>query len=250
MSKIVRGSGGSDSGSTHTPTEANDTLSSTAYAQILDLISEGPIYGLVADTFIGTSIYLDGTPITNADGSLNFQTRQIDVRNGTLDQTYIPGFDSTADTTSVNVELKATAPWVQTLTDLTLNAVSITLSVAGLSQTNQTTGDVTGYRVAYQIQLSVDGGAFAVVVDTAFDGKASATYNRSHRIELNGATSQYTVRVVRTTPDSTSQFIQDTTAVVSYTELIDGKLRYPLSALVAISLDAAQFSTVPTRSYD
>lgn len=250
MKKIIQGAGGgADGGSTHVPTQADDTLSSTAYAQIMDLVSEGPVYGFPTAS-PWQSVYFDNTPLQNADGSTNFNVKQADYRLGSLDQTYISGFDSTANTTSVGVELKQITPWVQSFTDLTINAVSITLSVQSLQQTNPTTGDVTGYKVDYQIQLSVDGGAYTTVVDTSFNGKASSTYNRSHRIELNGATSQYTVRVVRLTADTTDTFIQDTTTVVSYTELTDGKLRYPMSAIVAVSLDAAQFSSVPTRSYD
>jgi len=239
----------SEGGSTHTPTEANDTLSSTAYAQILDLVSEGPIYGFPDNAHSARYMYLDNTPIENADGTTNFNVSQIDSRLGYIDQSYIPGFDSTANTTSVGVELKQITPWVQTITDLTANAVRITLSVEGLSKTDVNTGDVSGYTVAYQIQLSVDGGAYSVPVSTSFNGKASSTYTRSHRIELSGAHTSYTIRVVRTTADTTSSYIRDTTTVVSYTTLIDGKLRYPMSALVALSMDAAQFSSVPTRSY-
>jgi predicted phage tail protein len=133
---------------------------------------------------------------------------------------------------------------------LDVNAIVITLGVSSLSQTNSSTGDVTGYEVDYQIQLSTDGGAYAVVVNTSFNGKASSTYERSHRVALSGATSQYALRVVRTTPDTTSVFISDTTTVVSYAEVIDAKLRYPLSSVCAISVDAVQFSSLPTRSYD
>lgn len=240
----------SEGGSTHTPTEANDTLSSTAYAQILDLVSEGPIYGFPDNAHPNQYTYLDNTPIENPDRSTNFNLRSSDYRLGYVDQTYIPGFDSTANTTSVGVELKQVTPWVHTLTDLTLNAISITLSVEGLSQTNVNTGDVTGYKVAYQIQLAIDGGAYTTVVDTSFNGKASSTYTRTHRIELSGATSQYTVRVVRLTADTTSTYIRDTTTVVGYTSIVDGKMRYPLSAVIALSMDAAQFSSVPLRSYN
>nr|WP_246257697.1 phage tail protein [Pararobbsia alpina] len=130
-----------------------------------------------------------------------------------------------------------------------INAVRITLSVNALSQTDATNGNISGYQVAYQIQLSVDGGAYTTVVNTSFNGKASSTYTRSHRIELAGAKSLYTVRVVRTTPDTTSEYIQDVTNIVSFSELIDAQLRYPGSAVVGLTLDASQFASVPTRSY-
>ena len=231
------------------PTQADDSLSSTAYAQILDLISEGPIYGPASGS-LGQSVYLNDTPLNNSDGTSNFTVKQLDLRTGTVDQAYITGFDSTANEVGVGVELKASTPWVHTVTNLTLSALRVTLSVNALSHTDSNTGNVNGYQVAYQVQLSVDGGAFSTVVDTSFNGKASSVYQRSHRIELAGAASQYTVRVVRLTADTSDVYIQDTTNVVSYTELTDAKLRYPYSALAGLQIDASEFSSVPTRSYD
>jgi predicted phage tail protein len=215
----------------------------------MDLISEGPIFGPAAGS-PAQSVYLNNVPLQNADGSNNFVVDGFDFRYGEIDQTYIPGFDSSSQETSVGVEFKQVTPWNVTVTDLDVNAIVITLGVNSLSQTNSSNGDVTGYEVDYQIQLSVDGGAYAVVVNTSFNGKASSTYERSHRIALSGATSQYALRVVRTTPDTTSVFIADTTTVVSYAEVIDAKLRYPLSSVCALSVDAVQFSSLPTRSYD
>jgi predicted phage tail protein len=232
------------------PTQADDSLSSTAYAQILDLISEGPIFGPANSETPARSVYFNGTVVQNSDGSNNFNVKQLDLRTGTLTQDPISGFDSTANEVGVGVELKASAPWVHTVTNLALSAVRVTLSVSALSKTDSNSGDVNGYQVAYQIQLSKDGGQYATVVDTSFNGKASSVYQRSHRIELSGASSQYTVKVIRLTADTTDVYTQDTTNVVSYTELIDAKLRYPMSAVCGVQLDASEFSSVPTRSYD
>jgi predicted phage tail protein len=241
---------GSKGGSSSSPTQASDSLSSVTYAKILDLISEGPIFGPATGTNPAQSVYLNNVPLQNPDGSNNFVVDGFDFRYGEIDQTYIPGFDNSSQETSIGVEFKQVTPWNVTVTDLDVNAIVITLGVSSLSQTNSSTGDVTGYEVDYQIQLSTDGGAYAVVVNTSFNGKASSTYERSHRVALSGATSQYALRVVRTTPDTTSVFISDTTTVVSYAEVIDAKLRYPLSSVCAISVDAVQFSSLPTRSYD
>jgi predicted phage tail protein len=195
-------------------------------------------------------VYLNDTPLNNTDGTANFTVRQLDYRPGAVDQTYITGFDSTANEVGVGVELKASVPWVHTVTNLTLSALRVTLSVSSLSKTDANSGDVSGYQVAYQVQLSIDGGAFNTVVDTSFNGKASSVYQRSHRIELTGAASQYAVKVIRLTADTSDVYIQDTTNVVSYTELTDAKLRYPMSALCGLQIDASEFSSVPTRSYD
>jgi predicted phage tail protein len=126
-------------------------------------------------------VYLNNVPLQNPDGSNNFVVDGFDFRYGEIDQTYIPGFDNSSQETSIGVEFKQVTPWNVTVTDLDVNAIVITLGVSSLSQTNSSTGDVTGYEVDYQIQLSTDGGAYAVVVNTSFNGKASSTYERSHR---------------------------------------------------------------------
>ncbi|QIX17312.1 host specificity protein J [Burkholderia multivorans] len=241
---------GSKGGGSSTPVEADDTLSSTAYAQILDLLGEGPIAGFPDNLSPAQCVYFNDTPLQNPDGSYNFQVKQLDYRLGYVDQPYIAGFESSAAETQVGVSLTAAQSWAHTFTNIDISAVRITLSVSGLSKTDPNSGNISGYRVAYQIQVAKDNGSFTTVLDTAFDGKASSTYTRSHRIDLSGAKSQYTVRVVRTTPDSTTQYIQDKTSVVSYAEIIDAKLTYPYSALVAIQIDAEQFSSMPTRGYD
>lgn len=82
-----KGKGGG--GGARQPVEAADSLHSTSYARVLDLLSEGEIEGLVNDL---RSIYLDGTPLANADGSLNFAGVTADFRSGTQTQEPIPGF--------------------------------------------------------------------------------------------------------------------------------------------------------------
>jgi len=90
MNLLPRGSKGGGSSS---PMQAPDTLSSVSYAQMLDLLSEGPIYGPPSGD-IAQSTYLSDVSLKNADGMFNFAVSSYDYRPGTVDQTYIPGFDS------------------------------------------------------------------------------------------------------------------------------------------------------------
>jgi predicted phage tail protein len=80
-------------------------------------------------------------------------------------------------------------------------------------------------------------------------GKTTSKYEKSHRIELTGD-APWDVRVRRITPDSTSAALQNKTFWESYTEIIDGKFRYPNSAIVGVRIDASQFDSIPRRSYD
>lgn len=80
-------------------------------------------------------------------------------------------------------------------------------------------------------------------------GKTTSRYQRTYPITLPGD-GPWDVRVVRLTADSTVQTLQNKTYWDSVTEIIDTKLRYPNSALVGLSIDASQFTNIPTRSYD
>jgi len=81
------------------------------------------------------------------------------------------------------------------------------------------------------------------------NGKTTSKYQKSHRIELTGD-APWDIRVRRITPDSTSTALQNKTFWDSYTEIIDGKFRYPNSALIGVRIDASQFDNIPKRSYD
>ncbi|MQA53742.1 host specificity protein J [Pseudomonas piscis] len=227
--------------------EAPDSLQSTAYARMLDLVSEGEIQGLVAGE---RSVYLDETPLANADGSRNFSGVSLDVRTGSQDQQHIPGFPAVESEIAVGVELKSDQPWTRAITNLQLSAVRVRLSVPRLSQTNTSNGDTNGYTVRYRIELSTNGGAWVQVLASAFSGKTSTKYERSHRVDLPPATTGWQIRVTRLTPNSTSGAIADKTSIDAITEVIDAKLRYPGSAIVGLQFDASQFQSIPTRSFD
>ncbi|QMI45644.1 host specificity protein J [Burkholderia sp. MBR-1] len=237
----AKGGGGGGSGGGESP----DNLHSIARAKVLDVISEGPIVGLAKGM---QSVSFDGTPIQNADGSVNFQNYSVDVRTGTLDQEFMPGFPAVERESAVGVPLTSDAPWVRQVQNTQLSAVRIRFGVPALQKSDPTAG-VFGYRVEYAIDLSVDGGSYAQVLSSAFDGKTTSLYERSHRIELPRATTGWLVRVRRITPNAHSSLIADTVNVEAITEVIDRKLRYPMTALVGMTFDARSFSQVPVRSY-
>lgn len=243
---IIGYGGGKGGGGGSTPTESPDSLHSIAYAKVLDLVSEGEIAGLVNGL---QSVYLDSTPILNPDGSQNFQNVSFAYRLGTQDQDYIEGFPSVESETAVGVQLTSSTPWSRAVSNTQLSAVRIRLSTPALSKADTKTGDIGGYRVEYAIDLATDGGSYQQVLSAAFDGKTTTKYERSHRIDLPRATQGWNVRVRRITPNANSNTIADTTIVEAITEIIDAKLRYPNSAVIALQIDARQFNAIPTRAY-
>jgi predicted phage tail protein len=240
------GGGGKDGGDSNSATEVPDSLHSISLAKIVDLISTGPIVGPVNGL---QSVIVDGTPLQNPDGTMNAQFTSIDFRSGTQTQDYIPGFPSVENESGVGIELRTDTPWVQSFTNTDLSAVRIRLSVSGLSKADTSTGDINGYRVEYAVDVATDGGSFQQVLSSAFDGKTTSTYERSIRINLAPATTGWSVRVRRITFNADSASVADRTNVVSYTEVIDAKFRYPMAAVVGIQVDASQYQSIPTRSY-
>ena len=246
MRKII-GYGGKSGGGGSQATETPDSLHSISYAKVMDLVSEGEIQGLANGM---QSIFFNDTPLQNPDGSYNFTGATVDFRSGSQSQLPIDGFPDVSNEHGVGVELRSSAPWVQNVTNTQLTSLSVRLGVSALSKADTSSGNIGGYQINYIIELSTDSGAFVTVVNTSFNGKTTSEYQRSHRFVLPTAKNGWTVRVTRTTANANSATVSDTTTVISYTELIDARLSYPMSALVGVQIDASQFQSIPTRSYD
>jgi predicted phage tail protein len=241
------GGGGKDEGqSNRAAREAADSLRSKAFARIIDLLSEGEIVGLV-DGF--KSIYLNDTPIQAQDGTFNFQNVSIVTRPGTQSQGFIPGFPATENAFAVNTQVLAAVPVTRTISSADCNFVLVTIGIPQLFQQDTSNGDINGSSVQIAIDLQSNGGGFVEQYNQAIIGKTTSRYQRTVRIELTGSP-PWDIRVRRITADSILSTLQNRTDWDSYTEGIDGRLKYPNSALVGFSIDAEQFSGVPTRGYE
>jgi predicted phage tail protein len=245
----IAGAGGggrkSGGGSSHTPTEADDTLQSVQFATVLDLISEGEIEGLENGN---KSIFLQDTPVENADGSNNFNNFSVSTRNGTQTQTHISGdFRSTLSEQQVDAEVTNGSPITRSITDTDVDRIRVTLTIPSL-RIVEDDGDITGHSVRIKFQVQYNGGGYNDVIDDTIRGKSSARYQRDYMITLSGAF-PVDIRMVRVSADESSTRRSSSTFFTSYTEIIDEKFRYPNSALVGLRFDSRQFSSVPSRKY-
>lgn len=222
------------------PHIAKDDLVSTSYFNGLYGLAEGEIAGL-ADG--GKSIFLDGTPLINANGQPNFNGVSWDFRNGTLDQEHIKGFSAVENERNVGVELRHDRPFVQAISNTDLSAVRVRINFNALRE-QKTNGDITGYAIEYAIDVQTDGGAFSQVLKNTVRGKASQGFKKSHRIDLPKAAKNWTIRVRRITPNRDSDLIADTVSIDAITEIIDAKLRYPATAMLGLTYDASTFSNI------
>ena len=250
QTKYIQGAGGGGGkggggGGSRTPTEADDTLQSIQFANVLDLISEGEIQGLDNGN---KSIFLDDTPVQNADGTNNFSGYTVVTRNGTQAQNHIPGdFGSTQVERPVNVEVTNGSSVTRNVTGTEVDRLRVTLTIPSLQKVEDD-GDIVGHSVQIKIQIQYDGGGFNDVVTDTISGKSSNRYQRDYMITLSSSTNVQ-VRMVRVSADETSTKIGSTTIFQSFTEIIDEKLSYPNSALVALRFDSREFQSIPTRKY-
>ncbi|MDO2441466.1 DUF1983 domain-containing protein [Enterobacter bugandensis] len=235
---ILQGAKGGG-GSSHTPVEQPDDLLSVAKLKMLIAVSEGEIQG----DLTAQNIFLNDTPLANDSGEYNFSGVKWEFRKGTQDQTYIAGMPQVDNELAVGTTVTTTAPWTRQFTNLSLDAIRIKLSLP-VQYLYKDNGDMVGTVTEYAIDLSTDGGAWKTVVNGKFDGKTTTEYQRDHRIDLPKSTSGWSVRVRRITADASGSNSKLVNAfkVFSYAEVIDSKLRYPLTALLYIEVDSSQFN--------
>ena len=135
-------------------------LRSKQFATILDLLGYGEIHGIDDPQGDGSStfrknIFLDGTPIQNADGTENFTGVEVHIRNGTSDQTALPDINGVESTIPVGVAL-TNSPFTTTKTGTYTLAGSDgqTTSIGGVSVTlgpNQMLVGLTGGAHGYSV---------------------------------------------------------------------------------------------------
>jgi predicted phage tail protein len=260
------GGGSKGSGGSYTPSTAPDSLNSTAFVKIIDLLGEGEIEGFPSaraytrdtpeyNTALLKDVFFDKTPVLRASANVsapsatdfNFRNVTLTPRYGTGGQTYIPGFEQARNEKSVGVVVSSDGPITRTITDSDVDRVRVTLTFSALQEFRDN-GDIVGSAVHYQVQVAYTGGTFATVIDFVLTGRTGDAFQRTETIAINGAF-PVQVRVVRITPDATDSKIQNTFSWSSYTEVTDAKLAYPYSALVGIQVNAKDFSSIPLRSY-
>ncbi|PKH18313.1 host specificity protein [Enterobacterales bacterium CwR94] len=229
-----RKGGGSEG---RTPVEQPDDLQSIAKAKVLLVLGEGEWAG----NLNGERVFLDGTPLTNPNGSSNFPGVVYEFRPGTQSQGYIKGFTGSENEISIGTEIKSAVAWTRTFSNSQLSAIRLRLKWPSLFS-QQDNGDLVGYEIKYAIDLQTDGGTFTTVFNTAVKGKTTSGYERSHRIDLPVSSTSWTVRIRKLTTDANSAKIGDAMLIQSFTEVIDAKLRYPHSALLYLEFDSSQFN--------
>ena len=233
---VIRGSKGGGGGGDKGGNRGTE-IASVAYMKILLALTEGEAAG----DFTGKDIYLDGTPLLDDAGNENFPGVTWEWRSGTVDQDYIAGFPAVENEISVGTELKYGTPWVKSINNTQLSAVRLRLKFPNGVYKLRDSGGKDGYRIAFAIDISTDGGSYVEYGTDEADGIAAAGYERSYRIDLPAATSGWQIRVRRLTENTNDGRHADTSRIESMTDIVDAKLRYPHTSLLFIQFDSKLF---------
>lgn len=81
------------------------------------------------------------------------------------------------------------------------------------------------------------------------NGKSNSKYKRSYRFPLPGD-GPWDIRVKRITDDGVKANIRNDLWWDSLAEIVEAKLSYPYSAIIAAEVDAEQFADIPSRGYE
>lgn len=239
----------SGGGKAKTPTLLNDNLFHKQFYRVLDILSEGPIYGPVNQKAPLNSVMLNDTPITDTNGNTSVPGVSVAWRNGTADQSPINGFNAIESTVIVNAKVTHDTPIIRTISDPNVNRVRLNLGVDSLVQS-----DDKGNQYNTSVTLMVDvkpssSTTWSLVKDIHIGpGKQSGEYLEAHIIQAPDE-KPFDIRVRRVTPDSTGDLLHNDTRWSSYSEIIDDNLSYPHTAVAGAVIDHDQYTDTPTRTY-
>jgi len=242
-------------------------LRSKQFATVVDLLGYGEIQGFVdpnsENTDYRENIFLDNTPLQNANGDQNFQDVEVFFRNGSDDQKSLGtidtfGPDRIENTIPVGVQVTKSSPVSRSITGVQdadgnqlIKIIRVSIQIPAL-QNFQSDGDITGTEVKISIRITEnDGTVHNPVVENSINGKATSPFVKDYEIDLESSNLQFpiTVTVIRDTNDSTVSTLVNNTNFLSFTTIITESQAYQGFAYVALRFNAQSFQSFPKRMY-
>lgn len=202
--KSIRGFGGGGGkggggGGGRVAQESPDSLRSIAYAQVLDLVSEGEIEGLANGL---KSVFFDETPLQNENGSFNFTGATVVSTNGTQSQSYIQGFPAVESENVVGVQVEYATPITRQITNVEVDAVRVRVSIPQLTKQNTSNGDIGGSTVQYAIEIQSDGGGYVPQIIGSTWSSGAVTIASSTSAQANQTVYQIQMGVIDTSNEA------------------------------------------------
>jgi len=231
-------------------------LRSKQFATVLDLLGYGEIDSILnpgGEGGINTfrkNVFLDGTPLMNANGEENFSDVEVFVKHGASDQTALQEINAIEKTNVVGVEVTKASPVTRSITDSNVDKVRISIQIPTLQEFKKN-GDIVGAEVKVSIRITEnDGTVHSPVQADVINGKASSPFVKDYEIVFEKTMSfPIDITVLRNTEDGTDAKLQNKTNFLSFTEINTDTSAYQGFAYVAIRFNAQEFQSYPKRMY-
>lgn len=228
---------GKGGGKQHTPYEKRDNLKSTQELSVIDVVSEGPIEGPINGL---QGLRLNDTPVIDAQGHVNVHGVRAEWRAGEEEQIPLTDFDGSAAETIISAEVTQDKPITRTITSENVDRLRVTVGLQALVRTTDQ-GDRLDDSVKMEIQIQRSG-VWLTEKTIVINGKRTSPFMTAVIID-NLPPRPFNLRVVRITPDSTTDQLQNKTVWQGLTEIIKITQSYPNTALVGLKVDADQFGS-------
>ena len=230
-------------------------LRSKQFATVFDLLGYGQIDSIFdvggsgTDTF-RKSIFLNNTPLLNANGDENFPNVEVFFKDGASNQTALQEITATANTVPVGVAVTNSSSVSRSTSTTAFDRLRVSLQFPSL-QEFKTDGNIDGVEVKMSIRITEnDGTVHNPVVEDVINGKATSPYIKDYEIKLASTLSfPLTVTVIRNTADSTTSQLQNASNFLSFTEILTDARAYQGFAYVALRFNAQEFQSFPSRKY-
>ena len=254
--------GGGKGKNSRSPVQAKNTVRSKQTIRVLFSPGEGEVGGLFSEakytaatatkgtgtnlksTYfpdtdkLGKSVYFDGTPLQNPDGSYNFEGVIVRQRTGTPSQQVIDGFSSAESEVLVGIEVTQAVSITRTM-GATYDSARITIEFPqGLQAIDQKTGDANATAVQLTISRRVSAGTWEVVHSPTIKEMSSGPFDVAYLVPRPATPGTWEWRVQRVTVNSSLNSLIHQTNVKSYTQINIVNEPYNNRALIAVTVGA------------
>ena len=230
-------------------------IRSKQFATVVDLLGYGEIDSILDPGGVGTNtfrknVFLDRTPLLNANGEENFSDVEVFFKNGASDQEALQEINAIENTVPVNVEVTKATPVTRSITNTNVDKVRVSVQIPMLQQ-YEDNGDILGTEVKISIRITEnDGSVHNPVQANSINGKATSPFVKDFEVKFEKSMSfPVSITVIRNTEDSTDIKTQNKTNFLSFTEINTDTSAYQGFAYVAIRFNAQEFQTYPQRMY-
>lgn len=222
--------------------------------KIQEVISAGKIGGLLTPDNPLHSIYLDGTPMARANGESNVRGANVIMRDGTVDQDVVPGFENLAQTKAGSGTMEPYV-WQTVQIDSGFDRARIIVRSPGGIYKFSSKGKYQSWLFAVDIEVSTDQSSWVSVARIRENHRTQQDFDFSQLVEnpSSNAGNTWYVRVQRAS-NYGNQRESWSPAFQAYVQLgyVDNEdvLKYANTAYASVEFDSSQFGTgLPTRGY-